>query len=130
STFLTFGVGSALNAADTASATAGFSKEEEKDPKKADDGGFKYGDSAFDKIFDKIADKYGTANATGGAGADKTTLQLAGAFAFSYTDHKAKTLITGTADLNSNDDMELTSGISEELKLTAEATGEEQPGKK
>ena len=41
-----------------------------------------------------------------------------------------KTLITSTADLNSNDDMELTSGITEKLTITAESTGEEQPGKK
>ncbi|MES2099191.1 MAG: hypothetical protein V4569_05175, partial [Pseudomonadota bacterium] len=40
------------------------------------------------------------------------------------------TLIKSTADLNSNDDMELTSGVVESLKLTAESTGEAQPGKK
>ncbi len=58
STFLTFGIGSALNATDTASATAGFSAEDVDDPKKDDDAGFKYGDNAFDKIFDKIAGSY------------------------------------------------------------------------
>src|SRR5262249_29372639 len=77
---------------------------------------------------DKIAEKYGSANTQSGAGG-KATLQLAGAFAFSYTDHDVKTLIKSTADLNSNDDMELTSAINEELALSAESTGEEQPGK-
>src|SRR4051794_41855555 len=68
------------------------------------------------------------ANSTSGAGG-KATLQLAGAFAFSYTDHDVKTLIKSTADLNSNDDMEFTSGITEKLQLNAEITGEKQPGK-
>ncbi len=50
--------------------------------------------------------------------------------AFSYTDHDAKTLITSTADLNSNDDMELTSAITQNLKITAESNGEPTPAKR
>src|SRR5436190_1802520 len=71
-------------------------------------------------------------SSSGGSGAqtNQASFQLAGAFAFSYTDHDTRTEITSTADLNSNDDMELTSNINEQLSLTAESTGEEQPGKK
>ncbi|MES2101762.1 MAG: LEPR-XLL domain-containing protein, partial [Pseudomonadota bacterium] len=105
STFLTFGIGTLINASDTASATAGFAAEDVSDKKKDDDGGFHYGDTAFDKIFDKLNE---AASATQTTGSEKASLQLAGAFAFSYTDHDAKTLIKSTADLNSNDDMELT----------------------
>ena len=50
--------------------------------------------------------------------------------AFTFADHDVTTLITRTANLDSNDDMELTSAITQELKVTAESTGEAQPGKK
>ena len=43
------GIGTLLDATDTASATAGFAKEDVTDAKKDDDGGFKYGDQAFDR---------------------------------------------------------------------------------
>ncbi|MDB5862130.1 MAG: repeat-containing protein, partial [Ramlibacter sp.] len=129
STFLTFGIGSALNATDTVSATAGFSKENVDDPDDDDDGGFDWGSSVFDNIFNKASEKYSQNKGAGGANG-KASLQVAGALAFSYTDHDVKTLIKGTADLNSNDDMELTSGITEKLTISAESTGEEQPGKK
>src|SRR5206468_10075870 len=67
----------------------------------------------------------------GGANAnDKASIQIGGGIAFSYTDHNVRTWITNTADLNSNDDMELTSAIVENLTLKAESSGEEQPGKK
>ena len=126
STFLTFGIGTALNATDTASAEAGFESEDLDDKKKDDDGGYDWKSSAFDNLFGKASEKFGQKNKAGGA----ANLQVAGALAFSYTDHDAKTLITSTADLNSNDDMELTSGITQNLKITAESTGEAQKGKK
>ncbi|MEY2518222.1 MAG: large repetitive protein, partial [bacterium] len=129
STFLTFGVVSGLNATDTVSATAGLAAEDVDDPADDDNGGFDFGSTIFDNIFNKASEKYGQNHNAGGAGGE-ATLQVAGALAFSYTDHKVKTLITSTADMNSNDDMELTSAIVEELKITAESTGEEQPGKK
>ena len=134
STFLTFGIGSALNASDSASATAGLAKEDPDAVEKPSKLPFDPGKSAFDNIFDKLMANYkpaaGGANATPAKGADgKPAIQLAGAFAFSFTDHNVRTWITNTADMNSNDDMELTSGIVEELSLRAESTGEAQNGK-
>ncbi|MFL6013428.1 MAG: hypothetical protein ACJ74P_03940, partial [Gaiellaceae bacterium] len=133
STFLTFGVVSALNATDTASAEAGFAEED-------DDDGCIPGAGArqvlcvldvdrpiFDTVFNKLMATYNPA--AGGANA-QAKIQLGGGIAFSYTDHNVLTWITNTADLNSNDDMELTSAIVEELTLSAESSGEEQPGKK
>ena len=128
STFLTFGGVSALSAADSASATAGFAKEDASDPKKSDDGGFKWGNSAFDNLFNLAIFKY-TSNANAGGANGNASIQIGGALAFSFTDHKVQTLIKGSANLDSNDDMELTANITEELKLKAESTGEAQKGK-
>ena len=64
----------------------------------------------------------------GAASSGKASFQVGGALSYSHTDHDVKTLITSTADLNSNDDMELTANITEELTLTAASKGEpEQP---
>ena len=136
STFLTFGAGSALDATDSASATAGTEREA-PDPAGKPPAGFDWrkkikdvqdvtGKSPFDHLFDKAAGYFNSNNASSGA----LPVQVAGAVAFSYTDHETKTLITGTADLNSNDDMELTSNITQNLKITAEATTDEDPSQK
>ena len=109
STFLTFGIGSALDATDTASATAGFAKEDVDDPQKDDDGGFAWGNSALRQHLQRRLPTSTRANAERRRRDGKAAIQVAGAFAFSFTDHDVKTLITSTADLNSNDDMELTS---------------------
>ena len=133
STFLTFGVVSALSATDKSSATAGLAAEEKDKCApglrgqtlcRAD-----LDQSIFDTIFNKASATYGSKSGSGGSNA-KASLQIGGGLAFSYTDHNVRTWITNTADLNSNDDMELTSGITEELTLKAESSGEEQPGKK
>jgi hypothetical protein len=129
STFLTFGVVSSLNATNTASSTAGFSKEDVDDPKKDEKNGFDFKISAFDNLFNRASEKY-TSNSNAGGANGKSSLQVAGGLAFAYTDHNVNTLITGTADLNSNDDMELTSAITESLSISAESTGEAHPGKK
>ncbi|MCA1656956.1 MAG: hypothetical protein LC713_04500, partial [Actinobacteria bacterium] len=68
--------------------------------------------------------------AAGGANASPPgAIQIGGAIAFSYTDHNVRTWVTNTADLNSNDDDEITSGIIEELGLSALSTGEKQKAK-
>src|SRR5439155_5582660 len=85
------------------------------------------GKSAFETITSELVNKYSTASPSA---ATQAKFQFGGAFAFSYTDHNVETLITSTADLNSNDDMELTSNITEELSLTAESDTKPQPGKK
>ena len=129
STFLTFGIGSKLEASDKATANAGFKAEKVDKKNKADDKGWDWKDSAFNNIFNKLAENYTSQANSGGANA-KASLQVGGALAFSYTDHETKTLIKGTADLNSADDMELTSDITERLQLSAQSNTEAQAGKK
>ena len=67
----------------------------------------------------------------GGGGANAgATIQIGGAVAFSYTDHNVRTWITNTADLNSNDDMELTSAHRRGAEPHAPSTATEaQQGK-
>ncbi|MGH6643642.1 MAG: hypothetical protein ACRED3_13205, partial [Bradyrhizobium sp.] len=138
STFLTFGGVSALEATDIAAASAGFISENVDfvpQPLTKNDALLKklggvsdvLGKSAFENITSKMVDQYSSASPSA---ATQAKFQFGGAFAFSYTDHNVQTLITSTADLNSNDDMELTSNITEMLSLTAESDTAAQEGKK
>ncbi|MFN5950806.1 MAG: hypothetical protein ACK43N_20110, partial [Pirellulaceae bacterium] len=129
STFLTFGIVSSLNTSDTASASAGLAKEEVDDESPDDTKGFDFDKSIFDNLFSKGVEQYQKNKNAGGANG-KSALQVGGGLAFIYTDHDVKTTIKGTADLNSNDDMELTSAITQAFSVSAEGTGEAQPGKK
>ncbi|MEO6651268.1 MAG: hypothetical protein ABIP17_01255, partial [Ilumatobacteraceae bacterium] len=126
--FKTFGIVAALDATDSASATAGLSAED-VDEKKKDDPPYDLDSSAFDNIFNKASETYGSNSSAGGSNA-KASIQIGGALAFSYTRHSVRTWITNTADLNSNDDLEVVSDIQQSLTLKAESSGEEQPGKK
>ncbi|HEY9239052.1 MAG TPA: hypothetical protein VIP10_09480, partial [Burkholderiaceae bacterium] len=134
STFLTFGAVSALDAEDTVAAVAGFSSEDLDDPapqtklQAVSEG---LSSTAFDSITSLLVGKYNAQNSVGpNQQSSQAAVQIGGAFAFSYTDHKTLTLVKRTADLNSNDDMEITSNITERLNLTAESTTEPQEGRK
>ena len=69
--------------------------------------------SIFDNVFSNASWRATAPTATPAAPAPAGRQDpVGGALAFSFTDHNVKTLITSTADLNSNDDMELTSASS------------------
>jgi hypothetical protein len=87
------------------------------------------GSSAFDNLTALLISKYNVLQKLS-PNTTQRFLQFGGAFTISFTDHKVETLITSTADLDSNDDMELTSNITEKLSLTAESETEPQPGEK
>ncbi|HND51825.1 MAG TPA: hypothetical protein PLV92_05495, partial [Pirellulaceae bacterium] len=121
--YLTFGGVSELDSTDKAVATSGITSEDQSEPES--DGGFSWNKSIFDSVFAGATKSYSDHKAAGGADS-KSALQVGGALAFSFTDHHTETLITGTADLNSNDDMELTSNVIEHLTINAESSTEEQ----
>ena len=132
SNFATFGVLTAIDATDKATASSGLESADNADasflPKGADFGDMLAG-GAFGKIYGKYTefrDKYKSQIINQGDGGDSASISLAGALAFSYTDHKAYTHIGSTADLNSADDMELRSEIVESLQLNAESDNEPQ----
>jgi hypothetical protein len=128
STFLTFGIGSLLNATDTVSVGAGFTRQKLDKPKDKDKG-YEKSATPFENLFNFVVGKYASKASSGGANGN-ATLQVAGGVAFSYTEHDVQTIISGTADLNSNDDMELTSAINESLSISAESDGATQKDKK
>src|SRR5262249_9723436 len=133
SNFATFGVLTGINATDSASATAGLSSAENADETPLDQYNKYTSTPLFDQAFTKLTEQYGPsattashATANQGSTGASTALNVAGALAFSFTDHKALTHIGGTADLNSNDDMELRSELVENLQLSAESDSEPQ----
>ena len=115
SNFATFGVLTGINATDTASATAGITSADNAGatflPSGADFGSLLLGD-AFGTIYGKYSeyrDRFKSQIHDHGDGGESASISLAGALAFSYTDHKAYTHIGGTADLNSAEHIELRS---------------------
>ena len=132
SNFATFGVLTGINATDSASATAGLESADNADatflPSGADFGSLLLGD-AFGELYGKYSeyrDRYKSQIHDHGDGGESASISVAGALAFSYTDHKAYTHIGGTADLNSADDMELRSELTQKLQLSAESDNEPQ----
>lgn len=129
SDFATFGVLTKLDATDEASADAGLTDQNPTDYtifELADYGAQKKfgkdiasGSSLFERLFGAITEKYGAKSDSGGAGAGP--LRVAGALAFSCTDHDVNTHILGTSDLNSNDDMELRAELIQEIQINAES---------
>ena len=125
STLLTFGGVSQLEATDKAIAAAGMASEKPEDPSAEKPTGQAVDGAKVEQAFTEASKNFTSKSNTAGANA-RGSLQVGGALAFSYTSHSTKTLITGTADLNSNDDMELTSFINENLQINAESSTEEQ----
>ena len=127
SDFATFGVLSKLEATDEASADAGLT-----DQNPTDYTIFELADYGANRVCKDIAsgsasdaslgltNKYGANADAGGAGAGP--LRVAGALAFSFTDHDVNTHILGTADLNSTDDMELRAELIQEVQINATST--------
>ena len=143
----------AIDATDSASASAGLESAEPTNPDE-DTSGFDWNSSIFDSAFDKLTnhtsnkgtatdDNFGAkSNMSGDAissdsnsgsatpGGEKlgapSTLSVAGALAFSYTDHKAVTQIGIDSNLKSKGDMALVATINEQLQMSAESTNEPQ----
>ena len=130
--FATFGVTTGIDATDSASASAGIESADNADatflPSGADFGSFVLG-GAFGTLYDKYTeyrDRYKSQIINQGDGGESASISVAGALAFSYTDHEAYTHIGSTADLNSADDMELRSELVQHLQLSAESDNEPQ----
>src|SRR5262249_39109530 len=131
SNFATFGVLTGFDGTDKASATAGLSSADNNStflPESGEDFGSILGGDLFGKAIGKLVDKYQESQGTAqtktnnyGDMSASSKISVAGALAFSFTDHHALTHIGGTAVLKSADDMEIRSEVVEHLQLSAEA---------
>ncbi len=79
----------------------------------------------FDKLVGKLMTIGGQNAAQSGAnnaGVQGSSVQAAGAFAFSYADHKVTTDVGSTAVIKSNEDLEVKATIDHEVQVSAEAS--------
>ena len=75
--------------------------------------------------FDKWSQPYKDNAGKGGSGS-KSSLQVAGSIAFSFTDHDVQALVGKNATMSSADDLEVTAAITQALQLQAESSTEPQ----